>query len=206
MTTNNRSAIVATLLAAACLAVTGCSFERGPIAAATDAESAALDRQARQLQWEAMLLSADIDRPEAVFEAHIDPEVAEEVYTDCMREAGFSDWRRVEDNTLGTRVLSERLAGYACESRFPLPASEYGLYSTGTLDAVYDYYRDSLIPCLKGAGVDVGGVPTRDNFALGNFYGKQWTPYGHDVGVTDEEARLISQRCGDLTTEILESE
>ena len=85
---------------------------------------------------------------------------------------------------------------YLCFAASPtLRQDTQPVLSGAQLQYLYDYYQESVIPCLEVAGIHVDSVPTRDAYAS-DPYGT-WTPYQPQVfttGLTYDEA---VERCGD---------
>lgn len=156
-----RIGAAAIVVIAASMVLTGCSLAGEPIVQPTAPELAALNATVRDLQWQGLRFSPNAPRPTVELEEYTDPDDTTEVYRTCMREAGHEDWTEINFNALGDAPAAERLDLYVCISRFPLHPSYYGLYSEGQLDAIYDYYQESLVPCMQASGIDVQGVPTR---------------------------------------------
>jgi hypothetical protein len=193
-----RTAAASAMVLAASLLVCGCSLVGESIPEPTEAELAELNEQVRDLQWQILQFSPDSPRPTVEFESYVDPDAADEVYTECMVQAGYPDWQASSVGAFGGPPTMERLALYTCVSRFPLHPGTWGLYSTDQRDAIYDYYRDSLVQCLESSGLDVRDAPTRDEFLTASLFG--WTPYSYDFGNSDEEMAAIARRCGDLAS------
>lgn len=188
---------------AASMVLTGCSIAGEPIAQPTAPELAALNATVRDVQWQGLRFSPNAARPTVEFESYTDPDDTTEVYRSCMREAGHEDWTEVNFHALGDAPVTERLDLYVCTSRFPLHPSFYGLYTESQLDAIYDYYEESLVPCMQASGIDVRGVPTRAEF-VGNppAMGSVWSPFNYDYELSDNLWMVIYRDCNDLSYRI----
>jgi len=190
------AAAVAVLIAAGALG--GCSVERGPIAEPTPTELEAITRQVNDLQWQNLQFSPDSPRPTVEFSRFIQPDETDEVYTACMEDAGYVGWEQANFNSLGGPPAAERLDLYVCVSRFPVHPAYYGIHTAAQLDAIYDFYRDSLVPCLRGAGLDITGVPTRDEFVKSEFP-FAWNPYAQNFDIPDKVLSGVYAQCPDFS-------
>lgn len=88
-------------------------------------------------------------------------------------------------------VVSE----YQCRMKYQLSGADLGLLNEAQLDYLYDYYQDTLVPCLLTRGVDLPVVLTRDEAVdVGRFGALPWNPYSEiarfDVGILDEAGIL----------------
>ena len=85
-----------------------------------------------------------------------------------------------------------------CKDGVVLTPNEAGFYSTAQLDFIYDYFQDSLVPCLQLQGLDVGFAPNRSDFSA--FAGSiSWDPYS-ELGADLPPSRTaeIMVRCPQL--------
>lgn len=82
-----------------------------------------------------------------------------------------------------------------CEVEVQLSANEGGYFSAAQLDYVYDYFQDSLVPCLQLQGLDVGFAPSRADFATSAGW-IQWDPYSElGAAVPPSRSAEIRARC-----------
>lgn len=162
-----------------------------------------MDLVVQDLQWQGLGFSPDSPRPTVEFEAYTDPDDTNRVYTDCMVAAGYEDWDQQSYGSLGEPPIAERLDLYTCLSRFPVHPSFYGLYAPGQLEAMYDYYQDTLVPCMEASGVSVRAVPTREDF-VGKppVLGGTWNPYAFDYEMGEQEWTSLYMHCTDLSYRI----
>lgn len=81
-----------------------------------------------------------------------------------------------------------------CESAVLSP-NEAGYFSTAQLDYLYDYYQDTLVPCLQLQGLDVGFAPSRSEFASVAGW-VSWDPYSElGAAVPPSRSAEIRSRC-----------
>ena len=120
---------------------------------------------------------------------------AARLFAACMVEQGWSDYYVNENGTgYGYRAIqlttsdAETLDWFECFAAHPVD-SEFTFESTAQFDLVYDYYQDSLIPCLAENGYPVSRAPTRIEFrtTLVGFtdplFPFIWNPY-YDIDAT----------------------
>ncbi len=191
--------VAASVVIAASIVLTGCSLAGDEIPQPTTAELDAMLTQVNDIQWQNLQFAPDSPRPTVEFERFIEPSEADAVYTACMAESGYDGWQQANYNALGGPPEAERLDVYACIARFPIPPVYYGLRTSSQLDAVYDYYRDSLLPCLRAAGMDVTETPTREEFVASTSFGGQWNPHWYAFPRAVGADLAAYARCGDLS-------
>ena len=78
------------------------------------------------------------------------------------------------------------LAQYTCRAKFQLNAGALALLNTAQLDYLYDYYQDTLMPCLGLRGVALEAVPRREEVVdVARFGSYPWNPYDqlYDFGL-----------------------
>jgi hypothetical protein len=82
-----------------------------------------------------------------------------------------------------------------CENGVLLEPNEGGYFSAAQLDYLYDYFQDSLVPCLQLQGLEVGFAPSRSEFASSAGW-IRWDPYS-ELGATLPPSRSaeIRSRC-----------
>lgn len=101
----------------------------------------------------------------------------------------------VEGEALVTVLPASETAIFEClAARIPYPTDvEY--YTPAQLGAIYDYFRDSLVPCLQVHGLDVGTAPSRDEF-VGVAGSIPWDPYSElGADLPPSRAQVIRQQC-----------
>ena len=179
------------LLAAAvlALALAGCTQVAEP-PEPTDAELDAYIQQYQDQQWYAYG-SPQMERPELQSVL-----VTSGNYTDVACGTGVSVVIEVNTGAVSVTTLpSSETALYECNTaQIPYPTN-LGYYTPAQLGAVYDYFRDSLVPCLQAQGLHIAVAPTRDEFA-GVAGSIPWDPYfelGADL--PPSRAQLIRQQC-----------
>jgi hypothetical protein len=86
----------------------------------------------------------------------------------------------------------------SCESGLVLDPNDGGYFSAAQLDYVYDYFQDSLVPCLQLQGLDVGFAPSRAEFAASSGW-IVWNPYSElAADLPPSRSAEIRERCPEL--------
>ena len=140
----------------------------------------------------------DVERPEVKPERLITSGEWAETIAGCLREEGFDD----ATATLGEQIESAsadqqdyQLATYVCSARFPIDPKYFRPLTEKSIGLVYDYFVNSLVPCLAAQGHTVSAPPSRDAFVTGWEGVPGWNPYGEiplaEIGQAELD-RLIS--------------
>lgn len=96
----------------------------------------------------------------------------------CLADAGYTGY---VDIGFGGIMLpdspteAESLAQMLCFTTWQLSAEDTGRLNEAQLGYLYDYYRESVIPCYELAGLRVGEAPSRADFIAD---GGSWMPSG----------------------------
>lgn len=192
---------VAAVALAASVLLTGCAVDRGEVPRPTGSELEVLNQRVRDIQWQVLQFPPNAARPAVEFEEFVDPDRTGEVYTACMVEAGHTGWTPTNVGAFGGPSSAERRDLYVCVSRYPLAPSNYGFYTSAQLDALYNYYRDLLVPCLEASGIAVTAPPSREDFTDAAGFGLQWSPYSFGAGdFTEIELSSLSLGCPDVAS------
>lgn len=152
------------LVIVAVLALAGCS--------ALPAEPAPGDyseivQERRDAVWAQSKLPDSL-RPAVPAAAALPQYTAAHSFSACMLERGWTSYSATpfgysyQDISLATSE-SERLDWYECFAAYPVD-STYTLQSVAQFDFLYDYYQDTLIPCLQENGFPITDAPTRLEF------------------------------------------
>lgn len=173
MATSLRLALVAVVLL-----LTGCSTVAAPEPGLTAEELDDLRQLRTEGLWAATGLYPD-QRPAnpPVTTVSIDDWAA--AYVKCMNIAGFDDYE-LEGNgysvtgTDGESSELERLTNYLCAMSFEVEGEFDGMLNAAQIAYLYDYYAQTLVPCLAAHGYKVDLVPTRGEYEA---QGGNWHPY-----------------------------
>lgn len=96
----------------------------------------------------------------------------------CMYNAGFDNYQGGADGSYTSSgddfSDAENVANYICDVSFEIEGQYDDWYNDAQLNYIFDYYRESLVPCLELRGLEVTGPPTRDEFLHHSYY---WHPY-----------------------------
>lgn len=133
------------------------------------------------VQWERLDLPDELRPNEEQFEVVPGAEWATRVAA-CMTEAGYENYGAVDGrvqvgkaSTL-SEPRAESLDFFECRVLFQRDLSEGAELNREQRDYLYDYYLESLVPCLELQGVRVEDPPTREEFAATGI-GIGWNPY-----------------------------
>ena len=99
----------------------------------------------------------------------------------CMNAAGYAEYAasprgmsypaREDDDT------AQALALYTCIGQYPVQSDFSSYANKEQLEFLYDYFHNSLVPCLAAAGYIVPGTaPTREQFTAFTVE-PRWNPY-----------------------------
>ena len=159
--------VVAAVVASAVL-VAGCAEQRSAPPSGLTAEELARyhDYTGREL-WEYTGLP-DSMRP-VVEPKFVEVEEWSERLEDCGDTAPIATAAGQQ-----AAVITE----YRCRMSYQLSGEVLGLLNGAQLDYLYDYYQDTLVPCLRVRGVEIPEILTRDEAVdVGRFGAFPWNPY-----------------------------
>lgn len=195
-------------LVACVLLLSGCVPVRpvpGPMSVAE--RDAYLDRQ-EDMAW-AGALPPGAERPEITRRVVTGQEWGP-LFVDCMVDAGFDVYSL---DPGGYAVASDepvsytdalRLAEVTCQTSFVVDPRDYGLLSEAQVDYLYDYYKNTLVPCLQLAGERIVQPPNHEQFRANPWWNPYVARYYLDYGTPLPSPELL-RRCppqppGDLVT------
>ena len=169
---------MASVLLLGTVLLSGCSLAVTPPESGLDKEQRdALVAQSIEYAWQAADLPT-LDQPQPGRVVLVGRATWADLVAACMADAGFGTY---SGGTGGyTRTTQdapgddERLALYECTATIQLDPNDFAFLNSAQLDYLYDYYRESLIPCLELNGVHIGTVQTRKQFQNG---AGGWNPY-----------------------------
>lgn len=164
--------VVASLLLSSCVSTT--SVPSG--AELDEVRAAQLDAQ-----W-ANLDLPDERRPvDTGFEVVAIEDWAHQVAS-CMKSAGYTNFEdrggtlQIGKSDPISEPVSESIDFFECRSAYQRDLTLGTALTRDQRDFLYDYYQQSLVPCLELAGVRVDDAPTREWFAQ-TGEGMGWNPY-----------------------------
>jgi hypothetical protein len=176
----------AVLVMAAFVGLAGCSAVVSPPPSPTTDDFDDLLQQRLDAVWRETKLD-DTARPPIGAGAILSQFAAGHAFSNCMQSLGWPEYYS-HDTGYGYRALQlatsdeERLNWYECFAEYPVDG-EFGFSSIAQYDYVYDYYRDSLIPCLLSHGYALPRAPDRMEFRTTWFEWSDplspyvWNPY-----------------------------
>lgn len=166
-------------VALAALMLAGCTATPldEPVSGLSDTEEV-LYAQSFALEWSGIEVD---DAPVIDVIAYVPPAGWGTAVAGCMNAAGYSEYTVSRGGmTYPPRDASdddESLALYTCIGRYPVQGDFSSYANKAQLEFLYDYFRDSLIPCLAAEGYVVPGIaPTRAQFTAFTVE-PRWNPY-----------------------------
>lgn len=107
----------------------------------------------------------------------VDPQDVGDVIVGCLADEGFDDYSSLGDGVLwsgdGAMSEAEGQAWMLCSTAWQADPGETGVLNAEQLGYLYDYYRESVVPCQAMAGVTLTDPPTRRQFIAS---GGAWQP------------------------------
>ena len=186
------------------LALSGCSAVVATPPDPTPADFDDLLQQRLDVVWKKTKLD-DTLRPPIAAGPILSQFAAGHAFSRCMQSLGWPDYFS-HDTGYGYRALQlatsdeERLNWYECFAAYPVDG-ELGFASIAQYDYVYDYYRDSLIPCLRNYGYLLLRAPDRLEFRTTWFDWSDplspyvWNPYNEIPGYGGSGSLDVMQFC-----------
>jgi hypothetical protein len=174
---------LALVCAFGCLALSGCVTTSVP-AGLSDDEVSAYVALEREKLWQQTNLDAS-QRPAVGDPDFVSWSYYQQHYVDCMNSTDTRGLRFELTQSSDVSVIFPEGAGYddqyllsdyLCRARVLLSPAQAGYFSTGQLNAIYDYYQEELIPCLALRGHPINGPHPRADFVDGPDY-VLWSPY-----------------------------
>lgn len=186
------------LVAALALVLAGCTAV--PEAHPPESEYDVIVAERLDAVWRQSGLD-DRARPDVASGPVVSQFEAGERFSECMAERGWPDYF-VNENGTGfgyqsidlTSSDAETLDWYECFAAYPVDA-QFTMNSVEQFDFVYDYFQDTLIPCLAENGYALRRAPTRLEFRTilegwtDPLFPYVWNPY-YDIQFTGSVAEL----------------
>jgi len=179
-------------IAAAALLLAGCSAAptTEPPSGLSDEEELSY-AQSYALQWSGIEVP---DAPAVEVVAYIPSAGWGTAVSGCMNAAGYADYSATRTGmTYPSREDdAETLALYTCIARYPVQSDFSAYANKAQLEFLYDYFRDSLIPCLAAEGYIVPGTaPSREQFSEFTVQ-PRWNPYN---ALPSTPPAAVRERC-----------
>lgn len=153
------------------LALTGCvQATHPPSSGFTDEQS-----MARALEYADALYPDGL--PDGYTVTIVEPQDLGDAIVGCLAERGFDNYSAIGDGVLweGNDAVSEAegQAWNLCSTVWQADPADTGALNEQQLGYLYDYYRESVVPCLAMAGITLPDPPTRAQFIAS---GGIWQP------------------------------
>lgn len=177
---------------AAMLALAGCTTVPvgEPRSGLSDAEEQ-LYAQSFALEWAGIEVPG---APAVSVVSYVPPAGWGTVIAGCMNAAGYEDYSATRSGLSYSARESdaESLALYTCIGQYPVRGDFSAYANKAQLEYLYDYFRDSLIPCLAREGYLVPGTaPSKESFTAVTVL-PRWNPYG---ALIDRPPADVRERC-----------
>jgi hypothetical protein len=198
---------VAALGMATALLLVGCSTPSTWPTTVTLADSTALSAAEDDAVW--ALVGGTGPRPFVEAAAPREPFDAMAAFGRCMNAAGYSNDYVVTDNGMtlnepnSVATAQEGVDWYRCFAANPQDHRTEFLGSIARRAYLYDYFQNSLVPCLALAGYPVPDAPTREAYLSGEvgasaipYLSYPWNPYDAVVNtILLSETNRIKKEC-----------
>ncbi len=183
------------------LVLTGCTAPQPP--APVGGDYAVILAERADTVWQMTGLSDEL-RPTIEIGQARDQFTAASLFSSCMASRGWPDYFS-RSTGYGYRAIQlattdeERLGWYGCFVAYPVD-SEYTMQSVAQFDLVYDYFQDTLIPCLDEQGYAISDAPTRLEFRTvwdgftDPLFPFVWNPY-YDIVGAPADLTALQQLC-----------
>jgi len=168
------------------LALSGCvQVTQPPAAGLTDAArdeyaASAIDSYWGEPEMEAL-------RPQNIEVTFVDRDNWGNVVVECMTAAGYSGYQSVGGGGIsysGQPAPDERYALLLCVSQWQIDPTQSGVLNDAELGYLYDFYRETTVPCMQLVGLTVREAPTKAEFIE---QGGAWIPFADGQPLTSFE-------------------
>ena len=169
---------VTPLCAVFALLLAGCATAQPePLTGLTEDEQAEY-AQSFALQWSGIELE---DPPSVDVVAYLPADDWGAALSGCMNSAGYDGYVDTGNGFFfparSDSDEAQNLALYTCIGEYPVRADYSSYANHAQLEFLYDYFQDSLIPCIESSGFDVPDTaPARDEFVAYTVI-PRWNPY-----------------------------
>jgi len=133
------------------------------------------------------------------FVRYLDPDEWAEVHAQCLRDQGFHVEVTLDGGLLFNlpedqqKALHE--AAYRCDVQYPVHPRFRQRLSIEQIALLYEYYVDTLKPCLEAEGYEIEQPPSLETFAATLYEDSSWHPYNSVPLIRREEQHRLQQKC-----------
>ncbi|WP_168625786.1 MULTISPECIES: hypothetical protein [unclassified Cryobacterium] len=178
---NTLAGLVAVLLLSGCDSTSEPPTPSGPKLSAAEEQ---LVQESLDGSWRmVVLLYADAVRPEVERVRLVEQSDQPTAIADCLAEQGYDvvvDSQGSISSTGGGEAF--QVAYYTCEATYPLHPDYLRPLSEAQLAHLYNYFLNTLKPCLEAEGYDVPPAPSLQRFLETYNEGGGWIVYGEVAG------------------------
>jgi hypothetical protein len=142
----------------------------------------------------------DRDLPDVEFVRFVEAADAPSIMVSCLAEQGFiasvgSDGGIFPQDVPADQGSALAEAIYRCDAQYPVHPRYYLPPTIEQLQIRYDYYVDSLVPCLRREGQSLDDPPTWETF-VGNYHTRDnWHPYDEVNTRNADHHQQLHERC-----------
>lgn len=142
----------------------------------------------------------DAQRPAVQLIRFASPAEMPSLQVDCLHEEGFPDVTLTPDAGVVVKGIPAEqqealaIAQYSCGVKYQIEPEYTDALTAVELSTLYDYYKDSLIPCLTSQGFSVVDVPSKSTF-IDNYASTGWTPYVSVASASQQNWYDLNEAC-----------
>ena len=199
----HRSLAAAVLILGASLLV-GCAggAAAAPPAPTVDAatEKRMIDEAANQAWGEVQRMFPDAERPQVEQVRVVTAADSAKVVAQCIQELGYPATAREDGGisfgaTPEAQAEQQNIAVYTCRVKYPTDPAFTLPPTDDEIAYLYDYYANTLVPCLAERGYDIE-MPSKGAFVDStNVNGIPWSPYQDLASVGGGELDALLLEC-----------
>ena len=178
-----RSVFAASIAVVSLLALVGCAgTDPHPVALGTE-QQVRLYERANTAAWGALSAEgAAGESPDLRVVAISDGSRWTGNMSGCLENRGVVSFQVAEDGTVTLSRLDQdngfgKLSIFICHAQYPRHQDLSLFLSPSQASVLYDYYVDSLQPCLLTKGHEIATPPTRKHFLEQVSTSARWSPY-----------------------------
>ena len=137
---------------------------------------------------------------DAEFVRFIEPDEYATVHVECLQRQGIPA-RATFDGGIkfgdipDDQAQAQHEAIHRCEVMYPVHPRYSLPHTPEQIRITYDYYTETLVPCLAAEGYDVGTPPSWETFLASYGTPNQWVPYASVDAPTEQEWERINTVC-----------
>lgn len=195
--------LMVTLLLSGCGSTPEPSTSSGP--KLSDAEEQLIQESLDSSWWLVVTLYPEAVRPEVERVRLVAQSDRPTAIADCLTEQGYDvlvDWQGSISTTRADEAY--HVAFYTCEAMYPLYPEYLVPLSNAQLEHLYDYFLDTLKPCLEAEGYGTPPAPSLQQFLEAYNDGGGWNTYAEvaAAGLPPGEWARINAECPQIPDDL----